>query len=261
MINSLGFIGNQYYILKLNKKAINYLNRAETIIDYLNDNSLQQVTANIYFVKALIYKDNLDPEFAIRYFDKAINEYNKSKDKSSLLNINITKMQKGYSLIEMGKSKEAEIIFTDVIRESEKNKIAEVYSYARIGLAASLEGQKDFIKANQILLETEKQIGKSQNIEMLTEIYDALSQNYLVQNNEKRYFFYNKKLENNLLKNDEIEKKSFSDLLDKNLEQQESEIENNQKLFWMFVILIFLTTFGSLFYIRKRIIHLKSLNH
>jgi len=261
MINSLGFIGNQYYILKLNKKAINYLNRAETIIDYLNDNSLQQVTANIYFVKALIYKDNLDPEFAIRYFDKAINEYNKSKDKSSLLNINITKMQKGYSLIEMGKSKEAEIIFADVIRESEKNKIAEVYSYARIGLAASLEGQKDFIKANQILLETEKQIGKSQNIEMLTEIYDALSQNYLVQNNEERYFFYNKKLENNLLKNDEIEKKSFSDLLDKNLEQQESEIDNNQKLFWMFIILIFLTTFGNLFYIRKRIIHLKSLNH
>jgi len=253
MINSLGFIGNQYYILKLNKKAINYLNRAETIIDYLNDNSLQQVTANIYFVKALIYKDNLDPEFAIRYFDKAINEYIKSKNKSILLNINITKIQKGYSLIDIGKAKEAEIIFSEVIRESEKNKIAEVYSYARIGLAASLESQKEFLKANQILLETEKQIGKSQDIGMLTEIYDALSQNYLGQNNENRYFFYNQKLENNLLKNEEIEKKSFSDLLDKNVELQNVELNNNRKLFYIFMILIFLFTFGSLFYINRRI--------
>lgn len=261
IINSLGFIGNQYYILKLNKKAINYLNRAETIIDYLNDNSLRQVTANIYFVKALIYKDNLDPEFAIRYFDKAINEFNKSKDKSSLLNINITKMQKGYCLIEIGRPKEAETIFYDVIRESEKNKIAEVYPYARIGLAASLEGQKNFIKGNQILLETEKQIGKSQNIEMMTEIYDALSHNYLMQNDEERYFFYNQKFENSLLKNEEIEKKSFSDLLEKNIESQNLELKNNQNYFYFFVLLIFLITSVFLFYIKKSIKHLKLVNN
>jgi len=261
MINSLGFIGNQYYILKLNKKAINYLNRAETIIDNLNDNSLQQVTANIYFVKALIYKDNLDSEFAIRYFDKAINVYDKSNDRSGRLNRNITKIQKGYSLIDIGKPNDAEKIFSEVIKESERYKITEIYSYANIGLAAALENNKKFDKANQILLRTEKQIGNTPDIGMLTEIYDALSQNYLIQNNEERYFFYNKKLENNLLKNDEIEKKSFSDLLNKNLEQQESEMEDNQRLFWMFIILIFLTAFGSLFYIKKRIIHLKSLNH
>ena len=260
MISSLGFIGNQYYILKLNKKAINYLNRAETIIDYLNNNSLQQITANIYFVKALIYKDNLDPEFAIRYFDKAINEYKKSKDKSSLLNINITKMQKGYSLIDIGKTDEAESIFLEVVKEAEYYKISELYPYAKIGLAAAYESKKKFEKANKILLEAEKQIRNTSNIGMLTEVYDALSQNYLGQNNKEKYFYYNQKLENNLIKNDEIEKKSFSDLLHKNVGTQNSELKNNQKIFYLFIVLIFLFTFGSLFYIKKRINRLKMIN-
>ncbi len=260
MINALGFIGNQYYILKLNKKAINYLNKAETIIDLLNDNSVNLVTANIYFVKALIYKDNLDSDFAIRYFDKAINEYNKINDRSSILNKNITKIQKGYSLIDVGKTNEAEAIFSEVIKEAERYKISEFYSYARIGLAAAYENKKEFDKANHILLETEKQIGNTPNIGMLIEVYDALSQNYLGQNNKEKYFYYNRKLENNLIKNEEIEKKSFSDLLNKNIESQNSELENNQKMFYLFIILIFLFTIGSLFYIKKRINHLKMAN-
>ncbi|UQB68406.1 tetratricopeptide repeat protein [Epilithonimonas zeae] len=261
MINALGFIGNQYYILKLNKKAINYLNKAETIIDYLNDDSLQQVTANIYFVKALIYKDNLDSEFAIRYFDKAINEYKKSKDKSTLLNVNITKMQKGYSLIDIGRADEAESIYLEVVKETEFHKISELYPYAKIGLAAVYESKKQFEKANKILLEAEKQIRNTSNIGMLTEVYDALSQNYLGQNDKEKYFYYSQKLENHLLQNDEIEKKSFSDLLNKNIESRDLELENNQRLFGIFIILIFLIVLGSLFYIKKRINQLKSVNN
>jgi len=258
MVNSLGFIGNQYYILRLNKKAINYLNRAETIIDHLADNSLRQVTANIYFVKALIYKDNLDPEFAIRYFDKAIKEYNETNDRSSLLNKNITKIQKGYSLIDIGKANEAESVFSEVIREAEANNISEVYSYAKIGLAAAYENKRDFVKANQLLLQTEKLVGNTPNIGMLTEIYDALSQNYLNQNNKDLYFFYNQKLESSLIKNEEIEQKSFSDLLNKNLESQNTELENNRKMSYIYIVFIIMITFVSLFYIKKRIDRLKS---
>lgn len=258
MVNTLGFIGNQYYILKLNKKAINYLNRAETIIDFLKDGSLDQMSANIYFVKALIYKDNLDPAFAITYFDKAINAYNKNNDRSSLLNKNITKIQKGYSLIDIGKADEAENIFLEVIKESERYKMSEVSSYAKVGLAITYDNKKDFLKANQILLETEKNIGNTGNVGLLTEVYDALSQNYLNQNNAPQYFYYNQKLEKNLLENDEIEKKSFSDLLKKNLETQNDEFENNQKMFYLFVVFIILFSFIALFYIIKKVNHLKS---
>lgn len=261
MINSLGFIGNQYYILKLNKKAINYLNRAETIIDYLKDESLNQMSANIYFVKALIYKDNLDPAFAITYFDKAIKEYNKINDRSSILNRNITKIQKGYSLVDIGKPDVAEAIFLEVIKEADKNRISEISSYAKVGLAITYDNKKDFLKANQVLLETEKQVGKSQNIGLLTEIYDALSQNYLSQNNANRYFFYNQKLEKNLLENENTEKKSFSDLLDKNIESQNMEFENNQKLFYLFAFLIILFGLIALFYIIKKIKGIDSSNY
>ncbi len=258
MVNTLGFIGNQYYILKLNKKAINYLNRAETIIDFLKDGSLDQMSANIYFVKALIYKDNLDPAFAITYFDKAINAYNKNNDRSSLLNKNITKIQKGYSLIDIGKADEAENLFLEVIKESERYKMSEVSSYAKVGLAITYDNKKDFVKANHILLDTEKRLGNTGNVGLLTEVYDALSQNYLNQNNAPQYFYYNQKLEKNLLENDEIEKKSFSDLLKKNLETQNDEFENNQKMFYLFVILIILFSFIALFYIIKKINRLKS---
>jgi len=261
MVNTLGFIGNQYYILKLNKKAINYLNRAETIIDFLKDPSLNQMSANIYFVKALIYKDNLDPAFAITYFDKAIFEYNKNNDRSSLLNKNITKIQKGYSLIDIGKADEAEKLFLSVINESDRYKMSEVSDYAKVGLAITYDNRKDFVKANQILSETEKKIGNTGNVGLLTEVYDALSQNYLNQNNAPQYFYYNQKLEKNLLTNDEVEKKSFSDLLKKNIETQNSEFDNNQKMFYLFVVLIILFTFISLFYITKKINVLKSVKH
>ena len=261
MVNTLGFIGNQYYILKLNKKAINYLNRAETIIDFLKDGSLDQMSANIYFVKALIYKDNLDPAFAITYFDKAIFEYNKNNDRSSLLNKNITKIQKGYSLIDIGKADEAEQLFLEVIKESDRYKMAEVSDYAKVGLAITYDNKKDFTKANQILLETEKRIGKTGNIGLLTEVYDALSQNYLNQNNAPQYFFYNQKLEKNLLTNDNVEEKSFSELLRKNIETQNSEFDNNQNLFYLFAVFIILFTIISLFYIRKKINTLKSVKY
>lgn len=260
MVNTLGFIGNQYYILKLNKKAINHLNRAETIIDFLKDASLNQMTANIYFVKALIYKDNLDPAFAITYFDKAIDTYNKIDDRSSVLNRNITKIQKGYALLDIAKLDEAEAIFNEVIRASELNKMSEITSYAKVGLALTYEKKKDYKGANAILLETEKQIGKSPNIGILTEVYDALSQNYLDQNNAEQYFNYNQKLEKNILENDDIETKSFSDLLKKNIESQNSEFDNNQNKFYLFIILIILFTIGSLFCIRKKLNLLKSSN-
>ena len=261
MVNALGFIGNQYYILKLNKKAINYLNRAETIIDFLKDPSLNQMSSNIYFVKALIYKDNLDPAFAITYFDKAINEYNKHKDRSSILNRNITKIQKGYSLIDIGKADEAEALFLEVIREADSYKMAEASNYAKVGLAITYDNRKDFLKANQVLLDTEKTIGQTSNVGLLTEVYDALSQNYLNQNNAPQYFFYNQKLEKNLLQNDGIEEKSFSDLLAKNLEMQTSELENNQRKFYLYLILIILITAVGLIYIKKRVKSLKLLNH
>lgn len=261
MVNTLGFIGNQYYIMKLNEKAINYLNRAETIIDFLKDGSLDQMSANIYFVKALIYKDNLDSEFAITYFDKAIFEYNKSNDRSSLLNKNITKIQKGYSLIDIGKADEAEKLFLEVIKESDRYKMVEVSDYAKVGLAITYDNKKDFVKAKQILLETEKRIGNTGNVGLLTEVYDALSQNYLNQNNAPRYFYYNQKLEKNLLTNDNVEEKSFSELLRKNIETQNSEFDNNQKMFYLTVVLIILFTIGSLFYIRKKIKVLKSVKY
>lgn len=261
MVNTLGFIGNQYYILKLNKKAINYLNRAETIIDFLKDASLNQMSANIYFVKALIYKDNLDPAFAITYFDKAISEYNKNNDRSSLLNKNITRIQKGYSLVDIGKADEAEKLFLEVIQESDRYRMSEVSDYAKVGLAITYDNKKDFVKANQILSETEKKIGNTGNVGLLTEIYDALSQNYLNQNNAPQYFYYNQKLEKNLLTNDDVEKKSFSDLLKKNIETQNSEFDNNQNMFYLFVVLIILFTIISLFYIRKKIKVLKSVKH
>ena len=110
-------------------------------------------------------------------------------------------------------------------------------------------------------MDTEKRIGNTGNVGLLTEVYDALSQNYLNQNNAIQYFYYNQKLEKNLLTNDEVEKKSFSDLLGKNIETQNEEFDNNQKMFCLFAVLIILFTIISLFYIREKINVLKSVKY
>lgn len=258
MINSLGFIGNQYYILRLNKKAMNYLNRAEFNINQLNDNASNQAIANTYFVKALIYKDNLDPAFAIMYFDKAIKEYEKINSESSITNRNTTKIQKAYSLLDLKEPNKAEAIFLEVINEAQENNISEILSYAKIGLAITFENKKEFKRANEILRSVENQIGNSSNIGMLTEIYEALCQNYYDQNNSVQFYNYSKKLEKFLLLNHQNEIKSFAELANKNSETKETEFNNSQRLFYLYVFLIVFFGIVSLFFIYKKIIAVES---
>lgn len=258
MINSLGFIGNQYYILRLNKKAMNYLNRAESNINQLNDKAANQAIANTYFVKALVYKDNLDPAFAIMYFDKAIKEYEKLRSESSITNKNTTKIQKAYSLLDLKEPDKAEAIFLEVIDEAQENNITEIVNYAKIGLAITFENRNEYIKANEILLSVEKQIGNSSNIGMLTEIYEALCQNYYDQNNAGQFYYYSKKLEKFLLQNNENEIKSFAELAIKNVETKETELNDSQRMFYLTVFLIVFGGIVSLFFIYRKIITVES---
>lgn len=238
MIKSLGFLGNQYYILKFNKKAIYFLDQAETLLNRINDESFHQLSANIFFVKALIYKDNLDPAFAISYFNKAIAEYDKNKGSKNTVNINSAKIQIAYSLVDLKEIEKAKSIFLEVIADTKKNKNSEILSYAKVGLAVTYENKKEYNLANEILRSVEQQVKNSANINLLIETYDALTQNYYDQNKITEYDIYSKKLEKLLLQNDKNEKLSFVYLSSKNLDLQKSDYDANENLFYLYLLLI-----------------------
>jgi len=246
MIKSLGFIGNQYYILQFGKKAINYLDKAEKLINMQPDiAAVHHINANIYFMKGLNYKDNLDSNFAIKYFDKAIQEYQKSEDpKRSIINMSIVEIQKAYCLMDINQLDDAEKLFLKVLQTTNKQKMTDIQSFTKIGLATLYDRKKEFVKANKLLMETQKEIGQTSNINMLVEVFDALSQNYLHQNNAEKYYYYSRKYAEITNQKELIDSQSISQLLKKTNENYSRENNLNERKFWLY--LIFIISFSSL---------------
>lgn len=252
MINSLCFIGNQYYIMKMNGKALNYLTRAERLIDLsASDDSVDYINANIFFVKGLIYKDKLDPVFALEYFDKAIDNYKKVDPKKSSYNLLITQIQKAYSLGDLNKTDEAQKILNETLISAGKEKLNEIENYAKIALANIATKSGNYEKSNDILLQVEKKLDQKENSLMFLEIEEAITNNFFLTKDLQNYSLYSLKYERSLLENEKKETKSLSDLSTVNSNFNEEETRENSKNLLIAVVFV-ITLFSVIFSILSK---------
>lgn len=101
-IRILSLLGYQYQILQINDKAHDYLDRAETIMEQrpLPD-SLLYLRGNNYSIKSLAYKESLDCDYAVEYFNKAIDVYKKlSESEMGQTNLCIAYLNKSSCFLE-----------------------------------------------------------------------------------------------------------------------------------------------------------------
>lgn len=250
----LGFIANQYYILQLDEKVDFYLDKSEKIISQTPiPDSLDYVVANTYFIRALNYKDKLDCNFAINYFNKAIQVYEKSNYPNSKINLPITYIQKGYCFFDQKELDSADYNFRKAYQISLKNKIVYNQSHAQIGISKILFERKDYKSAIDTLVKVENELESSAPLSLRADIYKNLSDNYLKLEDYKNYKQYSDSYLNIKKEMDSLEVKFVENILDSQLSNAENSIQTEKNKVILFGSLMIVSLLGLVLFVRMRI--------
>ncbi|WP_300568394.1 tetratricopeptide repeat protein [Flavobacterium sp.] len=223
-INILNKAAVQYHQLKAYDKAIQYLDQVEKMcLAYPTRDSVRNTLGVNYIVRGFIYKEKLNCDIAINFFDRGINEMLKSKKPSANISgLSIAIYNKGNCYLTMSKNALAISSFQESIAYAKKINANSLQAFAQKGLAQvyTLEGK--YNEAIAILQEAHKISSDVNDLVLNQEIYKGLSENYLAINqwdNYKKYRLEYLKAQGKLM---ESERKSISDSL-KDIEKEEGE--------------------------------------
>lgn len=255
------FLGNHYFRLELKEKAWNSLRISEALLArHPPADSLSHIKGNVYLLKAYLYVDKLDCDYATIYFDKAIESFERSKDKEfSKINVGVVYTHKGRCLLDNGKLAEAEQCFRKAVAISSENNNIGVNVFSRMSLAQVYAKQKHFEKSNALLLETLKVAQESRQLELVKEIYRQLSENYLATDNLAKHTHYKKLYESSSKDFDRSETRSVDKIANKvSQKTAAADLEKNSNPLWMIMIcavlvFVILFVYFRIFKIRKQI--------
>jgi len=214
----------QYHQLKIYDKANQYLDQVERMcLDYPVRDSVRVILGKNFIVRGFIYKEKLNCDIAISFFDKGINEILKTKNTTLNANsISIAKYNKGNCYLLMSDNASAIRNFQESIAYAKLINANSLQAFAQKGLAQvyTLEGK--YNEAIAILQEAHKISSDVNDLVLDQEIYKGLSENYLAINqwdNYKKYRLENLKAREKVK---ESERKSISASL-KEIEKEEDE--------------------------------------
>lgn len=239
MINKAGI---QYHQLKIYDKAIQSLDQAEQLcFEYPVRDSVRVSLGLNYLVRGFIYKEKLNCDIAITFFDKGITEISLSKGATNNASkISIAKYNKGNCYILMSDMEAAIRSFQE---SGELAKQVDAYSlqgFALKGLAQvyTLEGK--YTMAIEALKAALKISGNVEDLILNQEIYKGLSENYLAINEWDFYKEYRAKYLQTQLRIKERERKSISDSLNEVEKEEQLKLENDIPKFIYGCIALFL---------------------
>lgn len=218
--------GIQYHQLKIYDKAIQYLDQAEQLcLQYQVRDSVHFSLGINYIVRGFIYKEKLNCDIAIAFFDRGINEISQSKNVSgSASKLSIAKYNKGNCYILMSDNTSAIKSFLEAISYAKLNNALSLQAFAQKGLAQVYTIEGKYKEAIELLLNAQEMSIDVNDLVLNQEIYKGLSENYLAINEWGNYQKYHSKYLKTQTKLKENERKSISDLLN------EKENEVNKKL-------------------------------
>lgn len=255
------FLGNHYFRLELKEKAWNSLRISEALLaSHPPADSLSHIKGNVYLLKAYLYVDKLDCDYAAIYFDKAIESFERSKDKEfSKINVGVVYTHKGRCLLDNGKLAQAEECFRKAVAISSKNNNIGVNVFSRMSLAQVYAKQQHFEKSNALLIQTLKVAQESRQLELVKEIYRQLSENYLAVNDIAKHKHYKKLYDSSSKDFDRSETRSVDKIASKASQKSAADdLEKNNNTLWIIAVcavlfFMILLVYFRIFKIRKQI--------
>jgi len=246
----------QYQQLKIYDKAIAFLDESEQLsLAFPVRDSVQFLLGNNYVIRGFIYKEQLNCDIAINFFQKGIKEYKDIEGSLMNANLSITHYNIGNCYILMANNEAAKKSFQESIKIARQVNAKSLEGFSLKGLAEvyTLEGKyNEAIKVLQQALVLSRSVG---DLILNQGIYKGLSENYLAINEWEQYRIYHLNYLKTQLEVKESERKSISDSLDKTWAVQNSKLKEvipnyNYGILTSILITIIVVVF-FIFYYRK----------
>ncbi|OCA69068.1 hypothetical protein BBI01_17810 [Chryseobacterium artocarpi] len=251
-IKLLSMLGNQYQTMLMTENAKIYLDKAENKMDSIKvPDSLLFLKGNLYNMKGMVFRDELNCEFALKYFEKALKVYEiQRNDKLAITNQALINIQKGSCLIAQGDLDKAEECFNKVINSNfnlGNNRYFALISLAEIFIKKGMLNQADDILKNVPIKELEEN-----DSDLSSQFYSTIISLSLAMDNVKDYNMYlSKYLKYSRIAEQNQAKKIDSFIYDSDIKNKES-LNKNQKYQISFYLLFSLFLILLLFSIWKR---------
>ena len=194
-MNVLNRMASHFQQLQIYDKAIEYLDESLELINaYPEQDSIQTYLGYNTTLRALIYRQQMNCDIAIKYFDKGIEAYKKTLYNPVMnANLSICYYNKGNCLISLKKANEAKASYLKSIDHAKSIEAKSLIAFAQKGLAEVKTLEGNYNEAIS-LLNNASTISESVGDLVLNRgIYEGLSNNYLALNDWDNYtLFHNK---------------------------------------------------------------------
>ncbi|MCD9855175.1 hypothetical protein LUD75_10680 [Epilithonimonas sp. JDS] len=250
-IRFLSMLGNQYQQINMNADAKKNLDAAENLMNAISvPKDLLFLQGNVYNVKGIVFKSELNCEFAIKYFDKALSVYNRlPKDNITVTNQLLIDVQKAFCLESIGKSKDAENLYIEVL-DSKNDGLGYNKYFASVGLVDIYLKRKDLDRAGHLLNTIKVKDFVQYDPELTSAYYRLMAQNSYLRKKPKNYLYYFDKYNHSLLQISESQNEMIERLV---INDNANFIQkSNNNVIWsfvtIFVLVVILSSLALLFY-------------
>lgn len=238
-ITVLSMLGNQYQVMMMTENAKKCLDKAENMMNAVKmPDSLQFMKGNLYNIKGIVFRDELNCEFALKYFDKALDVYRQQKnDRFSVTNQALINIQKASCLLSDGNIDAAEKIFKEVDRADFD--LGFNRFYVKICLSEIEIKRGKYEEALALLSEIPIREIEQTDPELSSQYYRSFFNFYSATHDRKQEFVYLKKYEESLQKLDEKRSKIIDRFVYESSIENQKELENERII--NLIIYVFLT--------------------
>jgi tetratricopeptide (TPR) repeat protein len=247
--------GIQYHQLNIYQSAITYLDRAEKMsLEYPSRDSVSTFLGINYVVRGFIYKEELNCDIAISFFDKGIKELmSKNRINDNLTRISIAKYNKGNCYLLMEQIQLAQQSFKESLLYARMANAKSLEAFAKKGIAQIYTLNGAYLQAIEELNQSYNIAKNVDDLVLNQEIYRGLSENYLAIKDIEKYKEYQQKLIQIQSKLKESECSSVENLLHENSQNLEKKAKNEFSNFWiqLFIYCIIFSAFITIMLIKR----------
>lgn len=248
--------GILYHQLKIFDKATQALDQAEQLIlEYPIKDSIYSPLGKNYIVRGFIYKQKLNPDIAIEFFDKGINELKKVNLNDANPGISIAKYNKGNCYILLFEYDKARLNFKESFDCAAAINAESLKAFALKGLAKVEAIDGNHQKSIELLNEANQISATIDDLILNKELFVGLSAEYLALNQWDNFKATNKKVVATQTLINERERKSIeSSLVNKETEIQTAFSASKPSLFGLIIFIISLALIGLFvfFYFKRK---------
>lgn len=227
-MNILNRIASHYQELKIYDKALEYLDESVALIEkYPVQDSVQAYLGYNATLRGFIYREQLNCDIALTYFNKAIEAYKQTTLQQPVMNANLSicYYNKGNCLLSLGKTDEAEISYSKSIDHAKILDSKSLIAFAQKGLAEvkTLEGNYD--EAISLLNNASLISQRVGDLILNQGIYEGLANNYLAIHDYNNYAVFHNKFISLQEGNKNTERKTVNQSLVNLTKAKEKEID------------------------------------